>query len=83
MEPHVWITLAIQAVGTAITVGVFIQQHREYARRIADLEAELETRVRRDIFTRAEEEIRDLKVRVRDLERHDWSSRRTREAHNP
>lgn len=76
MELHGWITLGIQAIGTAITVGFFLQQHKEYARRIGELE---ETRVSREVFDLAVIEIRDLRTRVRELERHDWSVHRRAE----
>lgn len=40
MDAQLWAVVIINAIGVSIQVGVFLQQHREYQRRITALEEE-------------------------------------------
>lgn len=71
MEPQVWIGLAIQAVGSAVMVGVFLQQHKEYARRILLLEQQkLDTRIHELEVRRLDRDVSEVTDRVHEIERH-------------
>lgn len=69
METQVWISLAIQAAGAAIMLGVFLQQHKEYARRIQLLEQEkLDREIHRLDVGRIDKDLERLNERLMRIE---------------
>ena len=73
MDTQLWIVVIVQALGVSIQVGVFLQQHREYNRRISALENEKLDKTIHDIemkridanLERIDENITQLMVLVR------------------